>query len=261
MSQGNEVSWAQQWHALGALPFGATYNAALRAITDQVTKQNAMPSRPNGSALLRLRTDENQLANPYELRQFEFTGTASTTDHLLHQVTVTNTADSSLDFTRFFGGWLGTVAAPPNPFESMPLQYTLPNDPPASALRGGASEDLSPNAVWDGFPSQPTDTRNKVSVNSCNGCHHAETMTNNLHAQLDPNPLNPAILSKFLLGNSNTAAMPTTFSMPDPISGVTRQYGDLLRRKTFMEGELSNACGTQIVSPQGLSFTPISAGD
>src|SRR5260221_13555849 len=45
--------WADRFHALGAVPFPSeAYNAALQAITDNFTADNAIPSKPNGSSLI-----------------------------------------------------------------------------------------------------------------------------------------------------------------------------------------------------------------
>jgi hypothetical protein len=52
------LTWAYRWHLLGAFPFGSTYNALLRFVTDGFTGEDADPRRPNGNALNQLRTNE-----------------------------------------------------------------------------------------------------------------------------------------------------------------------------------------------------------
>ena len=53
------LEWAQGFHALSSHPFPSEeYNAALQALTERFTGRGAGPGRPNGSALLTLRTNE-----------------------------------------------------------------------------------------------------------------------------------------------------------------------------------------------------------
>lgn len=53
---------ANQWINLSSLVLGGpAYNAALQNITDNVTVANAVPSKPNGSALNQLRTNERAI--------------------------------------------------------------------------------------------------------------------------------------------------------------------------------------------------------
>jgi hypothetical protein len=62
--QGNAVrDWARQWYDLSAMSFGPQFNAALQAITEQFAAAGVAPSKPNGSALNQLRTNEIALAN------------------------------------------------------------------------------------------------------------------------------------------------------------------------------------------------------
>ncbi len=64
--------WVKQFHALGALPFGSTYNSKLQAITDQFTLRGSNPANPNGNAISQVRTNEIQFGNglPWQLREF-----------------------------------------------------------------------------------------------------------------------------------------------------------------------------------------------
>jgi hypothetical protein len=52
------LTWAYRWHLLGAFPFGGTYNALLRTITNSFSGPDADPRRQNGNALNQLRTNE-----------------------------------------------------------------------------------------------------------------------------------------------------------------------------------------------------------
>jgi len=65
-------AWAQRFHALGAIPFGADYNAALQAITDAVVRTATLPStadNPRGSTLVTMSINEGLGNSPFQLRQ------------------------------------------------------------------------------------------------------------------------------------------------------------------------------------------------
>lgn len=97
---------AMQWRDLSMIPYSSPgndgFNTALQALTDPVTAMNAIPSRPNGSALLRMRTNERIFyktthvgesweESDWQFRQFEL----DPVTHLFKQVLLPNTpADS-----------------------------------------------------------------------------------------------------------------------------------------------------------------------
>lgn len=68
------------------------YNDALLALTQRFAGKNANPLKPNGSSLNQIRTNEVELAAPWELREFNL----SVIDGQLFQVTVKNNPDLSL---------------------------------------------------------------------------------------------------------------------------------------------------------------------
>jgi hypothetical protein len=85
-SDAETIVWARRWHQLGALPFGRSYNAQLRAITSAFAGPDADLRRPNGNALNQLRTNEVALKGArfpdagfaagrqvWELREFRLT--------------------------------------------------------------------------------------------------------------------------------------------------------------------------------------------
>ena len=260
------LAWAQQWHALGGIGFGAAFNAALQAITNVFTAANANPAKENGSALDQLRTDETQLVLPkilWQLRQFDFANATNGLpfDNLLHEAPVTQTPETVRNLHKVIATYLNT---PPNPGAILSGAYQVPAQfPVGSNFLGGSSENLQ--QAWNGVPTQPTDARNLLSLNTCNGCHGAETQTGQfLHAQLSvPLPPGvPAALSQFLLGAvpPSTLAALGVFTIPDPVSGVPRSYGDLLRRQTDLAAEVGASCfaGNPFVD---LNFFPILAAD
>ena len=92
--------WGRQWHNLRNFVLGsARYNHELQAITDQFTRANAAPHKPNRSALNQLRTNEIELllnppTNPvWELREFKIGGDAGVNPGQLEEATVKRTPD------------------------------------------------------------------------------------------------------------------------------------------------------------------------
>jgi hypothetical protein len=70
-TQADVASWAARWHALGTLGIGTpAYNAALQKITDAFAGPNLIPTRPNGSSISQVRSNEIALSSPWELREF-----------------------------------------------------------------------------------------------------------------------------------------------------------------------------------------------
>ena len=62
--------WAHAWHGLSAHGFGPDYNESLEAVTHGFTGPGADPSKPNGSSINQIRTNEIVLDGPWELREF-----------------------------------------------------------------------------------------------------------------------------------------------------------------------------------------------
>ncbi len=203
-------SWANAWHALSSNPFPSEqYNAALQALTTKFAGRNANPSGINGSALAQLRTNEIALSFQWELREFHL----SPTTGLLQEAGVALTPDLSLDFNQPVADFVNQNQAAiltqifdvPPTFEGQPFQ-------------GGSS--INPIAFWTGPGIVDNDARELFSLNTCNGCHGAETGTAFLH--IAPRfPGQEAQLSGFLTG----------ITVSDPVSGVPRTFSDLAARQ------------------------------
>ncbi len=84
-------AWAERWHALGPLEFGADYNEALQLITDLFSGRDSDSRKPNGNALNQLRTNEIALGRPWQLREFNISQ-----DGKLANVTVKQTPHNSV---------------------------------------------------------------------------------------------------------------------------------------------------------------------
>ena len=259
----NLKSLANQWIALSSLAFpSATYNAALQNITDTVTLANVMPSRPNGSALGQLRTNEIALSSPWQLREFVI----SASSHSLVSDTVKQTADESFIGSATLGAFVNQnlnsasnilcdTSQIPLLFQNNPFRgakadtvfgkiWTLPasgvNAPTAwpSCYVTNSQNPLpitSQNAL--------SEIRQHISLNTCDDCHAGETNTAFTHVNWS-NTNSPAQLSGFMTG----------ITVADPAgSGIIRQYNDLARRAQMLQDVASKSC-TSLLSPRESFF-------
>lgn len=221
--------WAERWHALGRLPFGAPFNAALRQITDRFV------GAPSQHAAPRLRTNEG-IAKPWQLREFHFEpGRARFVN-----APTSNTPDLSLiDHNAELSAQINA-----HPGEDIPARF----------LGGGAEV---PDAAFR-WPPMATDNdvvRHSYAMLTCNGCHGAETgrKADATEAQGGFRHLGGrlrnerATLSEFLTGNPAV--------VPDP-TGKLQFFCDLkLRQEALFEA--LHAADSGEASPQDL---PVARG-
>ena len=204
-------SWANEWHALGALTQTTEeYKVQLQKVTDRFTKKNADPFRPNGSAISQVRTNEVHLSFPWELREFRLS--ASTGQ--LAQVTVARTPRDGLNGTTVLRDFI-------NQNESAILAGThgVPLSFAGQPFRGGASENNID--FWNAPGIRSARARHLFSLNTCDGCHGAET--NTAFLQINPRAKGQvSSLSGFLTG----------VTVLDPVNGQSRTFNDLGRRNT-----------------------------
>jgi hypothetical protein len=223
-------SWAQQWHALGALPLGSpAYNTALQAITDQFTLRNARPTRqPNLSAIHQVRTNEFALADGpadtfWELRESRLTRQGQLTHQTLAQ-TPDRWRMDSIELRDYVNA---------NQFEILGGRHAVPNHYPVGTPFKGGSLVQSAGIAWDAVGIVSLEARHRFSVATCNACHKRETSTPFVHIA----PRNRgavAALSDFLTG----AGMPVA----DPVSGVPRHFHDLLDRQMKLDATANLSC-------------------
>ncbi len=193
-------SYAQQWVNLSSLSLGsATYNAALEAITHQVTDSNTKASKPNRNAINQIRTNEIALstnseavgnlalAPAWQFREFKL----QSANNLLEQVPLHNepqgryngfNAATVADMT-IMANWVNAnSAAVINGTSNVPLST---GGQPFQAGRGNYRS-VSPTnapAFWDGATAPGPGfivndkARQKFSENTCSGCHSRETRT------------------------------------------------------------------------------------
>lgn len=219
------VEWAKDWMDLdNYVPGTGDYNKRLERLTEQFVTANANPTRPNGSAIGQVRTNEIALLRPWELREFQLVQFPWS---LLAETTTADTPDDSFNNTTVFRDWvLGQVApglagpdfdqaVPGVPlfFQSKPFLGAGPTAPSAAFFWDAPGLTLS--------NLQENWGRHRASFNTCDGCHAAET--NTIFVHVDPaTPGLPADLSGFLTGNT----------VPDPAFGTpVRKFNDLVRRE------------------------------
>lgn len=259
----NLKSLANQWIALSSLQFpSGTYNTSLQAITDTVTKANAMPSMPNGSALGQLRTNEIAFSFPWQLREFVI----SSSNKSLVSDTVKQTPDESFMASATLGAYVnanlgGTsnilcdTAQIPLSFLNAPFRGAKADAPP-SKIWTLPSTGVTPPTVWPTCYVSNSQTplaitaqnalseiRQHISLNTCDDCHTGETTTAFTHVNWS-NTNTPAQLSGFMTG----------VTVADPAgSGIVRKYNDLARRAQILQDIAAKSC-TSLVSPRESFF-------
>ena len=212
-NRGGVKAWAERWHALGTLPFGARYNDALQAITDEFSGRGSDPAKPNANALNQLRTNEAALAYPWQFREFRIDRSGA-----LANVEVRNTPDQS-------------VLAEPQDLSDFIRAH--PDDDIPSRFTGGKAEIASATFEWPAMALNNNNFRHNFAMKTCNGCHGAETGPKTdagaeTFRQIGGRKINAqATLSRFLTG--------TPTIVQDP-SGKIQTFCDLkIRQKALHE--------------------------
>lgn len=275
--------FAVQWWNLKLLvPGTGAYNSALQAITDQFTTAGTSPSKPNGSSLNQLRTNEIALARPWELREFVIGKKG-----LIEEVTVKQ--EPALKFNRLSGATLAdqqvlAVYANSNAPDILNQIYVVPDIEPISSLNflGGKSHTPAPIHFWDAAtaagPARITNdtVRHILSINTCSGCHGGEARTSvgNLindpagvphdpFLQITPKPFGTKpTLAAFLTGDPSQAD--GLFRVTDPAgrptgSPIQWTFNDLARRAEDLELLVKTGCGKSRLGEivRVLSFKPL----
>jgi hypothetical protein len=226
-------NWGQQWynlkfHALGS----ASYNAALQAITDQFTKANVAPGKPNGSALNQLRTNEIAIANPapddrWQMREFRL---PKGNGHLF-EANAKQTPHESLRNTDLTANFVN----------STPPGATVPDFWLGQKFLTNASDVPSPAVFWSDGPTitiWPRQKRHLFSRDACSGCHARETDT--IFTHIKPAAFGtPAGLSGFMTG----------INVVDPADGTpTRNFNEFKRRALDLDKLVHTPCFLSMLS-------------
>jgi hypothetical protein len=214
-TEADVLDWAKSFHALGALPFGESYNAALQAITDRFSRRGVRPGHPNGSAINSVRTNEIDFGDNgiWELRQFGLSATTGVLERLPLDLTPDRSFDGSDTLAAYINANQAQIIAEthtvPAVFDGQPFQA------------GAVFNDLS---TWFAPGVDPA-ARHHFALNTCNGCH-STAETNTFFLQIEPRfGGTEATLSGFLRGTS----------VRDVATQEPRFFDDLGRRKVDLE--------------------------
>ncbi|MGB8506970.1 MAG: hypothetical protein WCD76_01065 [Pyrinomonadaceae bacterium] len=224
--------WGRQWYNLRNFALGSSaYNAALQNITDQFTRANAAPRKPNGSALNQLRTNEIAIANPFpdnqwQMREFRL---PPPNDGHLQEMNVKLTPHTSLLNTDLTAQYVN--------FDT-PRILTQTHDVPEFWLGQkflSNASDVPFGVFWNDGPTiaiTNRQARHLFSVNTCNACHAGET--NTVFTHVKPAPFGtPAGLSGFMTG----------INVADPADGApTRTFNEFSRRALDLDRLVNSPC-------------------
>lgn len=206
--------WASSFHALGAMQFGESYNAALQAITERFAGRNARPDHPNGSAINAVRSNEIDFGfnGIWQMRSFALSATSGR----LEPDPLVLTPDRSFNNTSTLASYIND-----NQDAIIAEKHTVPalfNGQPFQA--GAVFNDLS---AWFA-PGVNVDARFHFSLNTCNGCHSFETGTT--FTQIQP---------RFGSQESSLSPFLTGVTVNDPATGQPRTLNDLHRRNADLK--------------------------
>jgi hypothetical protein len=209
------LGWAHDWHALSTLPFPSEqYNTALQAITDRFTARGAAPSRPNGSALLTLRSNEIAISNDgqWQLREFRLDSGG-----FLSPSTIALTPDGSFNFNPTLADFINA-----NEAAIVAEEHVVPDSFQGVPFLGGSI--FNNIDIWFAEGVFNNEARHKFSLNTCNGCHGGETQTSFLH-----------VFPRFPGEESQLSGFMTGVDVFDPVTGEQRRLNDLGRRNADLK--------------------------
>lgn len=173
--------WISQWITLDGLEFtDPAFAAALEGLTQSVVRAGAGTGRPNGSALIRLRTNESTDALDWHLREFTIN---ATTGYLVptpvKQTPKASFLPADFDVPNGLRDWIsqsGTAIL--NDTHTVPAQYL-----------GGRSVNRSLISSWTPPLEQlgiAPAVAFEFSRRTCVGCHSADTGSSFFHVHGRP---------------------------------------------------------------------------
>lgn len=224
-------TWAQGWENLSTIALGtAAYNGALQALTQQVVLRNQAPSKPNGSALNQLRTNENMLAATWELREFRLSAASVPPNHLM-ETTMALTPGDPRNNTPLLANFINTNTA-----AILGGTYTVPLTFAATNFQAGNSLIPNPSTMfWNAPGITNLVARHKFSQNTCNSCHGREMNTTFTHIAQN------GALSPFLSG---------PMSVSDPVTGVIRSFNEPALRASHLSSVANQSCSVRALDPR-----------
>jgi hypothetical protein len=220
-SQAELNRWVDRFHGLGALPAGSReYVQQVANVTSHFTRRNAIPNRPNGSALNQLRTNEIAFGGFWELREYK----VSATSGQLEQVVVAQNPAQSVNNTQLFADFVNM-----NEAQILDGSYSVPLTFQQTPFAGAASPAIRGRSRWNGPGIVNSQARHIVSLNTCNGCHTDETLTRFNHV-MERAPGQESFVSDYLMAGINDRL---PLFVRDPVSGERREFHELLDRKVI----------------------------
>jgi hypothetical protein len=225
----NDVkTWAQGWLALSnpLLTIGSSaYNTQLQNLTQQVVMANAAPTKPNGSAINQIRRNENMLANPWELREYELRP-----GPYLAGVTTDMTPHDSRNGTAQLANFINV-----NTTAILNNSYTVPTTWGGQPFLGSNPQVPNPATMfWNATGIINNNARHKFSLNTCNSCHGRETNTNFTHISAT------GALSPFLSTGMITPNTP--YWVADPVNGANRPFWEIRDRAQHLDSVANQSC-------------------
>jgi hypothetical protein len=185
---------ARRWHALGDLPFGEDYNAALQAITGELTLAH----------LKHVNTIETEASvSEWNYRSFALAGGS------LVNVALVQSPDAFDDGNPALISWVNA-----NQKAILADEHVVPEE-----LLGGDTRNI--NWTGAGF-EDPFEVRHHFGLATCSGCHNGETGTDAIHTSWRHRGTAP-VLSPYLTGE--------TFVDP---GGQVRTFNELQRRANVL---------------------------
>lgn len=164
--------WAAAWHGLQKKR-PASLKSALVALTDKFTARGSAPGAVNGSAISQIRSNEIDLASPWELREFHLDPSTG----FLSSALVGNTPDLTLNANHFLFqpeqpgiATLASFANDPANREAI-LQQRHDLSAVSTVLGAFSHSDEIPWAFQDVADEE---VRHALARQTCSGCHNVE---------------------------------------------------------------------------------------
>lgn len=289
--QGYAKAWvALNEHDLDSPAGLASYLAALEALTDPVTRPNAAPTNPNGSAIAQVRTNEQVAgAGQWFLREFKLQ--SATTGARLRHGKLIGTPDGTLNNTLALSDYMLIPTLAPSACRTSPSailgqSHCVPDSYAGAPFGGGIV--LNVDLAWDGAPPVLTpatgtiklipaewplalgerrpvaasDLRFKFASATCNGCHSGETGTNGSigtgssvpstsFVHIDPVNSDPAVPGQAKLSGFLTGIA----GIPDAVNfAPLHDFNDLVRRAQMLDALATSSCELTARLPLAADF-------
>jgi len=228
------AKWAAKWHELDVLDPAtqtAAFNSKLQEITDVFTARNAMPGRPNGSAINQIRSNEIQLASPWQLREFRMNAAGA----MLPAPTAVSPAHDAVNQSQALRDFIAQNPVLNATTDTSFFNLKTPDVFGSSFFNGGKADQgfstgqASSLGAWALSATENQD--NNVAVDNfglltCNGCHtDNKKTTDSAFYQVSPFAI-PA-------GSDGTSRLSQFMTQGDDSKGG-RRPAELLRRATDM---------------------------